>query len=104
MEEPAAGVRVLVRRRQLQRGQPGKGRQGYPRCRTRQILKDEPFRPSRKRKRRSSHRRSCFRLGRTSELKRKEPPMTQLKHVVEPFGEVNVHPAGGKVRVVATIL
>ena len=31
--------------------------------------------------------------------------MSQLKRVVEPFGEVNVHPAsGGKVRVVATIL
>ena len=31
--------------------------------------------------------------------------MSQLKHVVEPFGEVNVHPApGGKTRVVATIL
>src|SRR3954462_3142566 len=31
--------------------------------------------------------------------------MTQLKQVVEPFGEVNVYPAaGGKVRVVATIL
>src|SRR5262245_44619286 len=31
--------------------------------------------------------------------------MAQLKRVVEPFGEVNVHPApGGKVRVVATIL
>src|SRR5437588_944301 len=31
--------------------------------------------------------------------------MTQLRKVVEPFGEVNVHPAsGGKVRVVATIL
>jgi hypothetical protein len=31
--------------------------------------------------------------------------MTQLKHVVEPFGEVNVHPAaGGKVHVIATIL
>jgi hypothetical protein len=31
--------------------------------------------------------------------------MTQLKRVVEPFGEVNVYPApGGKVRVVATIL
>jgi hypothetical protein len=31
--------------------------------------------------------------------------MTQLKKVVEPFGEVNVHPApGGKVKVVATIL
>jgi hypothetical protein len=31
--------------------------------------------------------------------------MSQLKKVVEPFGEVNVHPAsGGKVRVVATIL
>jgi hypothetical protein len=31
--------------------------------------------------------------------------MTQLKKVVEPFGEVNVYPqAGGKVRVVATIL
>jgi hypothetical protein len=28
----------------------------------------------------------------------------QLKKVVEPFGEVNVHPAGGKLRVVATIL
>ncbi|MFO0841421.1 MAG: vWA domain-containing protein [Gemmataceae bacterium] len=28
----------------------------------------------------------------------------QLKHVVEPFGEVNVYPSGGKVRVVATIL
>lgn len=28
----------------------------------------------------------------------------QLKKVVEPFGEVNVHPAGGKTRVVATIL
>src|SRR5215212_7693944 len=28
----------------------------------------------------------------------------QLKKVVEPFGEVNVHPAGNKVRVVATIL
>ncbi len=31
--------------------------------------------------------------------------MTQLRKVVEPFGEVNVYPAGGdKVRVVATIL
>jgi hypothetical protein len=30
--------------------------------------------------------------------------MAQLKKVVEPFGEVNVHPAGSKVRVVATIL
>ncbi|MFO0841420.1 MAG: vWA domain-containing protein [Gemmataceae bacterium] len=31
--------------------------------------------------------------------------MSQLKQVVDPFGEVNVHPAaGGKVRVVATIL
>jgi hypothetical protein len=31
--------------------------------------------------------------------------MTQLKKVVEPFGEVNVHPtAGGKTRVTATIL
>ncbi len=31
--------------------------------------------------------------------------MAQLKKVVEPFGEVNVHPAaGGKIRVVATIL
>src|SRR5262249_7823706 len=31
--------------------------------------------------------------------------MAQLKRVVEPFGEVNVYPqAGGKVRVVATIL
>ena len=31
--------------------------------------------------------------------------MAQLKKIVEPFGEVNVHPdAGGKVRVVATIL
>jgi hypothetical protein len=30
--------------------------------------------------------------------------MSQLKHVVDPFGEVNVHPAGDKVRVVATIL
>src|SRR5438876_12227119 len=31
--------------------------------------------------------------------------MSQLKHVVEPFGEVNVYPAaGGKTRVVATIL
>src|SRR5688572_11637696 len=31
--------------------------------------------------------------------------MAQLKNVVEPFGEVNVYPqAGGKVRVVATIL
>src|SRR5437588_5749619 len=31
--------------------------------------------------------------------------MTQLRKVVEPFGEVNVHPAsGGQVRVVATIL
>jgi hypothetical protein len=31
--------------------------------------------------------------------------MAQLKKVVEPFGEVNVHPApGGKVRVTATIL
>lgn len=28
----------------------------------------------------------------------------QLKRVVEPFGEVNVYPAGAKVRVVATIL
>jgi hypothetical protein len=28
----------------------------------------------------------------------------QLKKVVEPFGEVNVYPAGGKTRVVATIL
>ena len=29
----------------------------------------------------------------------------QLKKVVEPFGEVNVYPAGpGKVRVVATVL
>src|SRR5439155_20071006 len=33
------------------------------------------------------------------------PAMTQLKQVVDPFGEVNVYPAaGGKVRVVATIL
>src|SRR5262245_36113289 len=32
-------------------------------------------------------------------------PMTQLKKVVDPFGEVNVYPqAGGKVRVTATIL
>jgi hypothetical protein len=31
--------------------------------------------------------------------------MSQLKHVVDPFGEVNVHPtASGKTRVVATIL
>src|SRR4029077_19129014 len=30
--------------------------------------------------------------------------MAQLKNVVEPFGEVNVYPAGGKTRVVATIL
>ncbi len=31
--------------------------------------------------------------------------MTQLKHVVEPFGEVNVYPSsGGRVRVTATIL
>jgi hypothetical protein len=30
--------------------------------------------------------------------------MSQLKRVVEPFGEVNVYPSGGKVRVVATIL
>src|SRR5947199_8512171 len=31
--------------------------------------------------------------------------MTQLKSVVDPFGEVNVYPAGGgRVRVVATIL
>src|SRR5262245_56900186 len=31
--------------------------------------------------------------------------MSQLKRVVEPFGEVNVYPAsGGKVRVVATIV
>src|SRR5690349_9356798 len=31
--------------------------------------------------------------------------MAQLKKVVDPFGEVNVHPApGGKLRVVATIL
>ena len=28
----------------------------------------------------------------------------QLKQVVEPFGEVNVYPAGGKTRVVATVL
>jgi hypothetical protein len=30
--------------------------------------------------------------------------MTQLRKIVEPFGEVNVYPAGGKIRVVATIL
>jgi hypothetical protein len=30
--------------------------------------------------------------------------MAQLKRVVEPFGEVNVYPVGGKTRVVATIL
>jgi hypothetical protein len=30
--------------------------------------------------------------------------MAQLKKVVDPFGEVNVYPAGDKVRVVATIL
>ena len=30
--------------------------------------------------------------------------MSQLKRVVEPFGEVNVYPSGNKVRVVATIL
>jgi hypothetical protein len=30
--------------------------------------------------------------------------MAQLKKVVEPFGEVNVYPSGGKARVVATIL
>jgi hypothetical protein len=35
----------------------------------------------------------------------REVIMTQLKHVVDPFGEVNVYPSsGGKVRVVATIL
>jgi hypothetical protein len=35
----------------------------------------------------------------------REVAMSQLKHVVDPFGEVNVYPAsGGKVRVVATIL
>src|SRR5205823_10141925 len=34
-----------------------------------------------------------------------EPSMSQLKNVVDPFGEVNVYPAsGGRVRVVATIL
>src|SRR6516162_2798654 len=34
-----------------------------------------------------------------------EVVMSQLKHVVDPFGEVNVYPSsGGKVRVVATIL
>src|SRR4051794_22863478 len=34
-----------------------------------------------------------------------ERPMSQVKHVVDPFGEVNVYPAaGGKVRVTATIL
>src|SRR5205807_4653592 len=33
------------------------------------------------------------------------PRMTQLRKVVEPFGEVNVYPApGNRVRVVATIL
>jgi hypothetical protein len=30
--------------------------------------------------------------------------MSQLKKAVDPFGEVNVYPAGGKIRVVATIL
>jgi hypothetical protein len=30
--------------------------------------------------------------------------MAQLKNVVDPFGEVNVYPAGGRTRVVATIL
>jgi hypothetical protein len=30
--------------------------------------------------------------------------MSQLKRVVEPFGEVNVYPSGGQTRVVATIL
>ena len=30
--------------------------------------------------------------------------MSQLKHVVDPFGEVNVYAAGGRTRVVATIL
>src|SRR5712691_3480301 len=30
--------------------------------------------------------------------------MTQLKHVVEPFGEVNVHPGPEGLRVTATIL
>src|SRR5947208_1388617 len=30
--------------------------------------------------------------------------MAQVKHVVDPFGEVNVYPAGGKMRVTATIL
>ncbi len=30
--------------------------------------------------------------------------MSQLKKVVEPFGEVNVYPSAGKIRVVATIL
>src|SRR6516162_2618949 len=35
----------------------------------------------------------------------REVIMSQLKRVVDPFGEVNVYPApGGKVRVVATIL
>src|SRR5439155_18166261 len=34
-----------------------------------------------------------------------EPHMAQLKKVVDPFGEVNVHPAaGGRTRVTATIL
>src|SRR5215467_5668057 len=35
----------------------------------------------------------------------REVTMSQLKHVVDPFGEVNVYPVpGGQVRVVATIL
>src|SRR5437773_10984215 len=35
----------------------------------------------------------------------REATMAQLRKVVEPFGEVNVYPAaGGKTRVVATIL
>src|SRR5262245_52935795 len=47
---------------------------------------------------------------RADEQPHEHPPgrpsiMSQLKQVVDPFGEVNVHPgAGGKTRVVATIL
>src|SRR5437588_6293355 len=45
------------------------------------------------------------RRHRRKRQKKEEPSMSQLKKVVEPFGEVNVYPAGGgKTRVVATIL
>src|SRR5262245_43019333 len=49
--------------------------------------------------------RTCLRLAAYLFPRAELLPMSQLKHVGEPFGEVNIYPSsGGRVRVVATIL